>query len=123
MPLDPKQLEEWQRLSAELGRILQPAFVAAPNAPGADLTLGELRKKAAEVSLWLAPAVPALIAEVEQLRVLLRELEWPGDCGDCYFCDGHAPSEGEVAGTVVPSDDGRPWRVGHAPDCRLAAFL
>jgi hypothetical protein len=114
MPLDPKQLEEWQRLSAELGRILQPAFVAAPNAPGADLTLGELRKKAAEVSLWLAPAVPALIAEVEQLRVLLRELEWP---------DGHAPSEGEVAGTVVPSDDGRPWRVGHAPDCRLAAFL
>ncbi len=119
MPIDPKQLEEWKALQEEASRLVPP------RAPGEDL-LSFHRRQAGVRAVFTRltfEAVPALIAEAEQLRVLLRELEWPGDLDDCHFCDGHAPSGSEVAGTVVPSDDGRPWRVGHAPDCRLAALL
>jgi hypothetical protein len=59
------------------------------------------------------------------LRALLREVEWGGPFGGCHFCDGHQPDAGETPGTImVDESTGRQtWRVGHAPDCRLAAAI
>lgn len=56
---------------------------------------------------------------------LLREVEWADDgSASCHFCDGHRPGGILEPGLYVNDSTGlRDWRIGHARDCRLAAFL
>jgi hypothetical protein len=72
-----------------------------------------------------ATAVSVLLSERDALLSLLREVEWSGPpltvqpLRTCPACRGVHPDEFDAnAGWV----SGRERR-GHAPDCRLAAFL
>lgn len=61
-------------------------------------------------------AVPALIDEVERLRALLREAEWPcwDEHSECTVCGAQPPRDRHKYGV----DGG-----GHHPYCRLAEAI
>lgn len=71
-----------------------------------------------------------LLAERSELLALLREMEWSADlyadAGNeiCPACRGARPgSDAADEVSEFPLIGGAPRPVGHAPDCRLAAFL
>ena len=93
MPIDAKRIAEWKGL----------AF--APIARGDSVLI---HRSCYEV---VAEAVPSLLAEREELIALLREIEWKGK-----------PSSDAYIDPVCPACGCFDYK-GHAPGCRLAAFL
>jgi hypothetical protein len=88
MPLDPKQIEEWQATIAA-GNVIYPSAHGA---------------------------LSALLSERAELLALLREVEWKSGA---YREDSRCPA----CFGLEPLDSSSSAEEGHAPDCRLAAFL
>ena len=66
-----------------------------------------------------------IVAEVERLRALLREVEWVPDDEDvrlCPMCHGIHPDDLLHPRAVWWMSE-PPERAGHAPNCRIAAAL
>lgn len=101
MAIDPKKIAEWrERYLRVAGSTLESRHAAA----------------------LIAEALPALLAEREEMLAVLRKVEWSATRGTyeqeaCPVCG---------AGRYDPPEPGPlrdDNRVGHAPDCRLAALL
>lgn len=95
MAIDPKKIEEWK----------------AECAYTRDTDGVTWEHKARGPAVIAHEAVPALLAEREEVLALLREVEWSAtidqNAGGEHACPECFCGEPE----------------GHAPDCRLAAFL
>ena len=100
MAIDPSKLAEWRQLT-DGGR------GSACWHCGADLMATQATARIAS----LADAVPALLAEVEALRELLREVEWSGNL------EGIGEPCCPACRCIRYGD------VPHLPDCRLAAAI
>ena len=119
MAIDPKKVAEWMKVAVEVRLlVLAPAEKDRENA-ARGLALGAT----------LAQAGVLLLAEREELFALLREVEWTDIAPDhaeepirmCPCCRriSHADvMEARGHGRMVHRGES-----GHAPDCRLAAFL
>jgi hypothetical protein len=92
---------------------------------GADLTATEGTERTQKA---LGDDVRALVAEVEALRALLREVEWSGgdNGGICPVCGADEPTPTHPP-CPAPTDPKRPlWRgirFGHEDDCRLSSAI
>lgn len=105
MPTIPKaKIEEWKALCAEMDEL-----VARGEAQDMRRTLNRAGA--------LASAVPALLAEREGLLSLLREVEWRAGTAWALHEQGTQPNRPACPVCWAEDED------GHAPDCRLAAFL
>lgn len=94
MPIDPKKIAEWRAL----------ADAATHGTPAWD----DLAPVDADFLRTARVAVPALLAEREEMLALLRAMQWAVPQGMARVC---------------PSCRGVFGEGGHTPDCRLAAFL
>jgi hypothetical protein len=106
--IDPKKIAEWRELLAIAQRPVEDDFLKA-------------LERGRQIGVLACEAVPALLSERDELIALLREVEWAAVAGyRCPICHGRRP------GTLSHydlQDPGLDRSEGHAPDCRLGAFL
>ncbi len=100
MPIDPKKIEEYRTIESD--------------------TEGDTSLR---LHLY-QQAVPALLAEREELIALLREVEWADNSDGirmCVVCAGINPEDYEKARRLWCYY--LPGRRGHTANCELGAFL
>lgn len=95
--IDPKKIEEWTERMAFYSSVERYGGKQARDEGQADVA---------------REALPALLAEREEMLAVLREVEWNGDSAvfECPICRGEW-------------DDLHHFGQQHAPNCRLAALL
>lgn len=133
--IDPKQIEEWTARAKRWRRAMGLALDVTEAPGGATVNLRGLHEQAEAIRALTADApatIAALLSERETLLALLRRIEWSGDHGTdsavgwpvCPACGGASPR-----GDARYTGDAESWarfnhrRVGHAPDCALAAAI
>jgi hypothetical protein len=152
MALDPKQIAEWkregpglvsdpvstwegvvapllaevERLRSEAGLVRDPAGGEPPSWVRIEVRAHdpEQRKRTAE---WIRRADEDNAA----MRALLREVEWGAETylgfdyshSACPICGGVRPNEWGHYDDALDDVRAGKTRKGHAPGCRLAAFL
>jgi hypothetical protein len=112
MPIDPKQAVEWKSDAEEIVR--EQTDLDARDANSAD------RNRAFDLNAPIAmdlarEAVPALLAEREEMLAVLREVEWSARAD---VIDEVPIEEAQACPACLAIQ-----RTGHAPGCRLAALL
>jgi hypothetical protein len=117
-PIAPKTIAIWKAMVDQVVQLGDLADRAADVLPPDEAQ--RTRELLSDVLVTLATqAVPQLLAEREEMLEMLREVEWSKPVGvdgcidACPACLGQKPWRNERGDTGG----------GHAPDCRLAAFL
>lgn len=123
MPIDPKRIEDLKAAAGEA-----PADFEWDDEDSDGNWRYYSSPKAERFYDLARESVPALLTEREEMIALLRDIEWSGEeyldydlsHSACPTCRGIDPSEIEDDYDRGKASDAN-LRIGHAPDCRLAA--